>query len=125
MAIDLSPVTRAEFFVDRLLNLASTSKVPAPKLARINDDAASGTSPYVTVLDLSGKDYNLTYQQNLSSAPYLNLEILEGANESLRTSIYQTEVVIYNGARYKVTREADPVTVPKIWVLKLEFVERV
>lgn len=125
MAIDLSPVTKAEFFVERLLNLQPTTKVPSPRLVRINDDAPSGTSPYVTVLDLAGKDFNLDYRQNTASNEYLILEILEDAKENLRDKIYQTEAVIYNGARYKITREADPITVPKIWKLKLEFVERI
>jgi hypothetical protein len=115
MGIDYTPIIQAEMLVARLDLLDDQ----IPVLQR-NDDALG----WIDVLSLENTDWDIQQIQTLPVTPaYLRLRILE-TSEPLDEYIYQTEAVIYDGWRYKASRENDPFGTARIYAFKLDKLER-
>jgi hypothetical protein len=117
---DFTPVIAAEMMVERMLTL--NPSVTAPAL-QYNDDT-NGWTTIATLNVSSGYAWDL---KEVSSSPvnkpYIRLRIID--TTGLKAKLDKTEAVTYDGARYKVSREQRPFGTPKVWVLRLDYLEDV
>lgn len=110
MALDLSPITRAEMFIERL-ELADDVTLKFIQ----NNGSGWATLRTFTKQD----DWSITAIENLYiNVDFLRLSILEfpGFEEMLQ----ETEAVFFEGIAYRFERMHRPIGLNRVWTFKLE-----
>lgn len=118
MAIDLTPVEKAEMMVNRMFLSESI-----PVLGFNDED--SGWTELASLTPAEGYDWDL--EQKASTGPkskaFLILRIID--IDGFKDIVEQTTTVQYDGFFYKVQSVTRPFGRPAIWRLKLVLTEEV
>lgn len=118
MPINNAPIIAAEMLIARL---DLPDNIDPPTL--LYNDEETGWSELLVLTD---HDWDLVAVNTLSvTKPFLRLRILDDENDSLTEIVQQTEAVAYDGWRYKVSRESDPLGTARVWIFKLDKMQRI